>query len=153
RSAHPGQRPDGTCRGDAGEGAGQDGSDDRGTDAGRDLREPRLPALIRIVSRRRDWSTTQPIRAIRASRQPGWLWTSPPLSHRKTSSSVTIATSTTRASWRAWRLRLESHHVAYGRAALVDAHTAQVTAPDGTTRRLTSEQVLIVTGSVPVTPN
>jgi mercuric reductase len=43
--------------------------------------------------------------------------------------------------------------VAEGRATLVDAHTAEVVAPDGTARRLSGEQVLIATGSHSVIPD
>jgi len=43
--------------------------------------------------------------------------------------------------------------IAAGRAVLVDPHTAEVTAPDGTVRRLTGEQVLIASGSHPVIPD
>ena len=43
--------------------------------------------------------------------------------------------------------------VVAGRATLVDPHTAEVTAPDGTVRRLTGDYVLIATGSYPVIPN
>ncbi len=40
-----------------------------------------------------------------------------------------------------------------GRAALVDPHTAEVTAADGAVRRLIGDQVLIATGSHPVIPD
>ena len=40
-----------------------------------------------------------------------------------------------------------------GRATLIDAHAAEVTAPDGGVRRLTGDQVLIATGSSPVVPD
>jgi mercuric reductase len=40
--------------------------------------------------------------------------------------------------------------VVYGRATLVDPHTAEVTSPDGRVRRLQSDQILIATGSSPV---
>jgi mercuric reductase len=40
-----------------------------------------------------------------------------------------------------------------GRAVLVDPHTAEVAAADGTVRRLTGDQVLIATGSHPVIPD
>jgi mercuric reductase len=43
--------------------------------------------------------------------------------------------------------------VEYGRAVLVDAHTAEVTAPDGSLRRISGEQVLIATGSSPAIPD
>jgi mercuric reductase len=43
--------------------------------------------------------------------------------------------------------------VAYGWAALVDPHTAEVTAPDGSVRQLTGEQVLVATGSSPAIPD
>jgi mercuric reductase len=39
-----------------------------------------------------------------------------------------------------------------GHAVLVDAHTSEVTAPDGTVRRLTGKEVLIATGSSPLIP-
>src|SRR5438128_7869601 len=39
-----------------------------------------------------------------------------------------------------------------GQVALVDPHTVLVTAPDGTSRRLSGEQVLIATGSSPLIP-
>jgi mercuric reductase len=42
--------------------------------------------------------------------------------------------------------------VVYGHVALLDAHTAEVTTPDGAPRRLTGEQVLIATGSSPSVP-
>jgi mercuric reductase len=42
--------------------------------------------------------------------------------------------------------------VAYGPASLLDPHTAEVTAPDGSVRRLSGDQVLIATGSSPVVP-
>ncbi|HEV2238124.1 MAG TPA: mercury(II) reductase [Ktedonobacterales bacterium] len=42
--------------------------------------------------------------------------------------------------------------VVHGRARLVDAHTAEVSAPDGGVRRLTGEHVLIATGAVPAIP-
>lgn len=42
--------------------------------------------------------------------------------------------------------------VVAGRARLVDAHTAEVTAADGTVRRLTGQSVLVATGSHPVIP-
>jgi mercuric reductase len=37
--------------------------------------------------------------------------------------------------------------VAYGHATLLDPHTAEVTAPDGSARRLRGDQILIATGS------
>jgi mercuric reductase len=40
-----------------------------------------------------------------------------------------------------------------GRAVLVDAHTAEITAPDGEGRQLTGSQVLIATGSSPLIPD
>lgn len=40
-----------------------------------------------------------------------------------------------------------------GRARFVDAHTLDVEGPDGTTRRVTAERVLIATGSTPVRPD
>jgi mercuric reductase len=40
-----------------------------------------------------------------------------------------------------------------GRAMLVDAHTVEVRAPDGTVRRLSGDQVLIATGSSPLIPD
>src|SRR6266705_876645 len=40
-----------------------------------------------------------------------------------------------------------------GHVAFVDPHTVLVTAPDGTSRRLSGEQVLIATGSSPLIPN
>jgi mercuric reductase len=43
--------------------------------------------------------------------------------------------------------------VVEGHAILVDAYTAAVTAPDGSIRRLTGDQVLIATGSHSVTPD
>src|SRR5262249_31697471 len=43
--------------------------------------------------------------------------------------------------------------VVHGRAVLVDPHTAEVTATDGTVRRLSGNQVLIATGSSPVVPD
>lgn len=43
--------------------------------------------------------------------------------------------------------------VVTGRAALVDTHTAEITAPDGAVRRLSGEHVVIATGSAPVVPN
>ncbi len=43
--------------------------------------------------------------------------------------------------------------VVYGRAVLVDPHTAEVTAPDGSLRHLSGDQVLIATGSSPVVPD
>lgn len=42
--------------------------------------------------------------------------------------------------------------VVQGRAVLVDPHTAEVTAPDGSVRRITGDQVLIATGSSPAVP-
>src|SRR6266567_666930 len=39
-----------------------------------------------------------------------------------------------------------------GQVAFVDPHTVLVTAPDGTSRRLTGEEVLIATGSSPLIP-
>ncbi len=42
--------------------------------------------------------------------------------------------------------------VVSGQARLVDAHTAEVAAPDGAVRQLTSDQVVIATGSAPVAP-
>jgi mercuric reductase len=42
--------------------------------------------------------------------------------------------------------------VVAGRAVLVDAHTAEITASDGTVRHLTGNQVLIATGSSPFIP-
>jgi mercuric reductase len=42
--------------------------------------------------------------------------------------------------------------LAYGRASLVDTHSAEVIAPDGTMRRLTGDHILIATGSSPVIP-
>lgn len=54
------------------------------------------------------------------------------------------------------RTRLDGAHpiqVAYGHARLVDAHTAAVTAADGSTRRLSGDQVLIATGSEPSNPD
>ncbi len=42
--------------------------------------------------------------------------------------------------------------VVYGRATLVDPHTAEVRTPDGGVRRLTGKQVLIATGSSPAIP-
>ncbi len=42
--------------------------------------------------------------------------------------------------------------VVYGHAALVDPHTAEVTASDGAVRRLMGDQVLIATGSSPAIP-
>jgi mercuric reductase len=42
--------------------------------------------------------------------------------------------------------------VTYGHAILVDLHTAEVTAPDGSVRRLSGNQVLIATGSSPSIP-
>jgi mercuric reductase len=42
--------------------------------------------------------------------------------------------------------------VVYGRATLVDPHTAEVRTPDGGVRHLTGEQVLIATGSSPAIP-
>ena len=44
-------------------------------------------------------------------------------------------------------------HVVYGRAVLVDSHTAEVTAPDGALRRISGEQVLVATGSSPTIPD
>src|SRR5262245_6839048 len=41
----------------------------------------------------------------------------------------------------------------YGRTVLVDSHTAEVTAPDGSMRHLSGEQVLIATGSPPAIPD
>ncbi|HEV2459580.1 MAG TPA: mercury(II) reductase, partial [Ktedonobacterales bacterium] len=46
-----------------------------------------------------------------------------------------------------------SVQVVYGRAVLVDPHTAEVTAPDGSLRHLSGDQVLIATGSSPVVPD
>ncbi|HEU5438412.1 MAG TPA: mercury(II) reductase [Ktedonobacterales bacterium] len=43
--------------------------------------------------------------------------------------------------------------VIYGRATLVDPHTAAVTAPDGSLRRISGDQVLIATGSAPAIPD
>ncbi|HEX6800138.1 MAG TPA: mercury(II) reductase [Ktedonobacterales bacterium] len=43
--------------------------------------------------------------------------------------------------------------VAYGHAQLVDAHTAELTAPDGSVRYLSGERLLIATGSAPVIPD
>jgi mercuric reductase len=43
--------------------------------------------------------------------------------------------------------------VVQGRARLIDAHTAVVTAPDGHERRLTGDHVLIATGAAPVIPD
>src|SRR5712691_1335751 len=40
-----------------------------------------------------------------------------------------------------------------GQVAFVDPHTVLVTAPDGTSRRLTGEEVLIATGSSPLIPD
>src|SRR6266699_2809963 len=40
-----------------------------------------------------------------------------------------------------------------GQVAFVDPHTVLVTAPDGTSRRLTGSQVLIATGSSPLIPD
>ncbi len=42
--------------------------------------------------------------------------------------------------------------IAHGQAMLVDPHTAEVMAPDGSVRRLTGTQVLIATGSLPAIP-
>jgi len=42
--------------------------------------------------------------------------------------------------------------IVYGHAALLDAHTAEVSAPDGDVRRLSGDQILLATGSSPVTP-
>src|SRR5207249_10941529 len=42
--------------------------------------------------------------------------------------------------------------VVAGRAVLADAHTAEVTASDGTVRHLVGDQVLIATGSSPLIP-
>lgn len=43
--------------------------------------------------------------------------------------------------------------VVEGRGVLVDPHTAEVTATDGTLRRLTGDQILIATGSHPLLPD
>jgi mercuric reductase len=43
--------------------------------------------------------------------------------------------------------------VVQGRAALIDPHTVEVTAPTGSTHRLIGSQVLIATGSSPVIPD
>ena len=43
--------------------------------------------------------------------------------------------------------------MAQGRAVLVDPHTAEVSAPDGTVRRLSGDQILIATGSSPIIPD
>jgi mercuric reductase len=43
--------------------------------------------------------------------------------------------------------------IVHGRAELVDPHTAEVTAPDGSTRYLSGDQVLIATGSSPIVPD
>ncbi len=43
--------------------------------------------------------------------------------------------------------------VVFGQAELVDPHTAEVTAPDGSIRHLSGGQVLIATGSSPVVPD
>ena len=43
--------------------------------------------------------------------------------------------------------------VVEGHAVLVDAHTAEVTASDGTVRRLIGDRVLIATGSHPIIPD
>jgi len=42
--------------------------------------------------------------------------------------------------------------VVYGRAELVDSHTAEVRMPDGGVRRLRGEQIVIATGSSPAVP-
>jgi mercuric reductase len=42
--------------------------------------------------------------------------------------------------------------IAYGHATLIDPHTAEVTAPDGSVRHLSGDQVLIATGSSPLMP-
>lgn len=46
----------------------------------------------------------------------------------------------------------ESIQVVAGRAELIDPHTVEVVAADGTLRRLTGDQVLIATGSSPAIP-
>jgi mercuric reductase len=46
-----------------------------------------------------------------------------------------------------------SVQVVNGRAVLVDPHTAEVIAPDGSLRRLSGDQVLIATGSSPILPD
>jgi mercuric reductase len=46
-----------------------------------------------------------------------------------------------------------SVRIAEGRATLVDAHTAEVTATDGSAHRITGKQVLIATGSQPAIPD
>jgi mercuric reductase len=43
--------------------------------------------------------------------------------------------------------------VIYGRATLVDPHTAVVTAPDGSVRRFSGGQMLVATGSAPAIPD
>jgi mercuric reductase len=43
--------------------------------------------------------------------------------------------------------------IIFGRATLVDAYTTDVTAPDGSVRRVTGDQTLIATGSHPVIPD
>jgi mercuric reductase len=51
---------------------------------------------------------------------------------------------------------LEDHadvEVVYGRAELIDSHTAELATPDGGTRRLTGDQILIATGSAPSIPS
>src|SRR5262249_24019779 len=46
-----------------------------------------------------------------------------------------------------------SVQVVHGRAVLVDPHTAEVSTPDGSLRRLSGDQVLVATGSAPVVPD
>ena len=49
---------------------------------------------------------------------------------------------------------LKSNHIRamVGTGRLVDAHTVEVTAPDGATERVTTQNILIATGSVPFIP-
>jgi dihydrolipoamide dehydrogenase len=49
---------------------------------------------------------------------------------------------------------LKSNHVrsVVGTGKLIDAHTVEVTTPEGATERITTDKIIIATGSVPMTP-